>query len=76
MTFKIDQFYRDDSYGVVKFRGYSPTGKLLFDQFEKSFVRSGPLSGWKKTSNVVNIDPEFQSRRFGLGRLIEIPPPQ
>ncbi len=76
MRFKIDQFYRDDSYGVIRFKGYANDGKLLFDQFEKGFVRSGRYSGWLKTSNVIIIDQEFQSRRFNAGKIKEIPPPQ
>ncbi len=76
MRFKLDQFYRDDSYGVIKFKGYADSGKLLFEQYEKGFVKSGRYSGWLKTSNVINIDQDFQSRRFKAGRIKEIPPPQ
>jgi hypothetical protein len=71
MTFKIDQFYTDPTYGVVRFKGYKD-GNLLFDRWEKSFVTSGRYSGWKEVGQRVNIDPRFQASR----KIKSIPPPE
>lgn len=62
MKFQIDHFYLDPNYGVVRFVGYKD-GNLLFDRWEKSFVRTGKFSGWKEVGQRVNIDPVFQATR-------------
>lgn len=75
MKFKIDQFYLDSNYGVIKFLGILD-GNLLFDRYEKSFVKSGPLSGWSKVGGRVNIEPDFQQKRANAHKVRPIPPPQ
>lgn len=76
MRFLIDSFYHDKTYGVVKFKGYSEKGDLLFDRWEKSFERSGPNSGWKEVGQRVNIDPKFQDFRLKRNRIRQILPPE
>ena len=73
--FKIDQFYHDSVYGVVKFVGYKE-GNLLFDRFEKSFETGGPRAGWHPIGQRVNIDPKFQDSRLQKGNVRPILPPQ
>jgi hypothetical protein len=75
MKLRIDQFYRDDNYGVMKFVGYSPDEKLMFERYEKSQFTKGAYSGWLPMGQRVNLDPEFQQRRFKLGRTKPILPP-
>ncbi len=76
MSYKIDQFYQDENYGVMKFVGYSPLGNLIFDRYEKSFIVEGPGSGWMPMGQRVNLEPGFQQMRHNAGRTREIPPPQ
>jgi hypothetical protein len=75
MTFAIDSFYHDSNYGVIKFKGYKD-GLLLFDRFEKSFVSFGVASGWLLTGQRVNIREDFQLKRYKVGKVRPIPPPQ
>ncbi len=75
MKFVIDNFYLDDNYGVVKYKG-SKDGNLLFDKFDKSFVTDGPYSGWLPSGQRVNIKEEFMVRRAAKGKVRQIPPPQ
>jgi hypothetical protein len=75
MTPKIDQFYNDSVFGIIKFIGYKG-GNLIFDKYEKSFVERGAFSGWLPAGQRVNLEPEFQRRRFRAGNTKPIPPPQ
>ena len=72
---RIDQFFHDSVYGVVKFAGYKE-GKLIFHPFERSHFTNGPYSGWLPTGQRVNLDPEFQAKRFKEGRTRPILPPE
>jgi len=75
MKFKIDQFYYDDNYKVLKFKGYKDN-MLLFERYEKSFIAYGKGSGWASTGQMVNIRADFQLKRFKVGKVKQIPPPQ
>ncbi len=75
MKLKIDSFYHDSNYGVLKYRGIKD-GKLLFEMFEKSFETSGPRAGWLHTGQRVNLDPSFHEKRIKAGRFRPILPPQ
>jgi hypothetical protein len=69
---KIDQFYLDSNYGVMKFVGYSPEGNLMFERFVKSYEDMG----WLPMGQRVNLDPQFQTFRFKQNQTRPIPPPQ
>lgn len=75
MKLRIDQFYHDQVYGVMKFVGYNE-GKLLFERYEKSQFTKGPYSGWLPMGQRVNLDPDFQTKRFNAGRTRPILPPE
>ena len=69
MTFKIDQFYWDSNYGVMKHKGVKD-GNLIFDRYTKSY------DGWVEMGQRVNLDSEFQAKRNQAGRTRPILPPQ
>lgn len=63
LELKIDTFYSDKHYGVMKFKGYK-AGNLLFDQYERAMF----TNSWEPKGQSVNIDPWFFWKRVGLGR--------
>lgn len=75
MIFRIDNWYGDKTYGTLKFLGIKD-GNLIFSQWEKSFVRSGKLSGWKETGQRINLDPKFQQFRVRNKQVRSILPPE
>jgi glycine/D-amino acid oxidase-like deaminating enzyme len=73
---KINQFYLDKTYGIVRFVGYEPDGVLMFDKYEQSFERRGKRSGWLEAGQRVKMEPDYSRRRIQGGYLRPIPPPQ
>jgi hypothetical protein len=75
MRFRIDSFYHDKVYGVLKYKGMKD-GNLIFEQYEKSQFTKGKYSGWLTTGQRVNINPEFQKDRLKRGSIRQILPPE
>lgn len=75
MRLKIDNFYHDKTYGVLKYKGMKD-GNLIFEQYEKSQFTRGKYSGWLTTGQRVNINPEFHKFRSSRNQIRPILPPE
>jgi hypothetical protein len=73
---KIDQFYLDENYGVMRFVGWNADGQLMFERYEKSQFTKGAYSGWLPLGMRVNLDARFQAHRFKNKRTRPIPTPE
>lgn len=76
MKLSIDSFYYDNNYGVIKFKGRSDKGMLLFDRYEKSFITEGVGAGWHPLGQRINIDKGFMLKRIRNKLIKPILPPQ